>query len=159
MKLGRYVVGLISGLTFGMLFAPKKGKKLRDELVRKGGESGHDALMALFNAFKDAGTDAVSEMKKLSENEQLQSALNMSKGKMREYLSSIEDKGYDFAATAQDKVEEFSDMAVEVGTKFKKRAMKKKAAVKKAVKSRVRKAAPKKRTVAKKKAAPRKKKA
>lgn len=138
MKLGRYVIGLLSGLTFGMLFAPKKGAKLREELMRKRGESGgHDALMVLFNAFKDAGTDAVSEMKKLSENEQLRSALNMSKEKMHEYLSGLEESGYDIAARAQEKIEEFSDMAVTAGAKFKKRAVKKQGSIKKAVKNRV----------------------
>ncbi len=140
MKLGRYVVGLISGLTFGMLFAPKKGKKLRDELVKKGGESGHEALMTLFNAFRDAGTDAVSEMKKLSESEQLQSALSMSKDKMREYLSELEEGSFDIAARAQEKMEDISDMAVAAGTKFKKRAVKKKATIKRTIKSRVKKA-------------------
>jgi len=123
MKLGRYMVGLLSGLTFGMLFAPKKGSQLRQELAKKGGESGHEALMALFNAFRDAGTDAVSEMKKLSENDQIRSALSLSKEKMHEYLSQIEKTGYDVAAQAQEKVEQFTDMASSVGSKFKKRAV------------------------------------
>lgn len=161
MKLGRYIVGLLSGLTFGMLFAPKKGKKLREELFKKGSESGHEALIVLFNAFKDAGADAVGEMKKLSESEQLQSALSMSKEKMREYLSDLEESGYDVAARAQEKVEEFSDMAVAAGTKFKKRAVKKKKAIKRAVKARLKKpgkkAAPKKKTTSKRKVASRKK--
>ena len=181
MKLGRYIVGLVSGLTFGMLFAPKKGKKLREELMKKGGESGQEALMVLFNAFKDAGVDAVSEMKKLSENEQLRSALNMSKDRMHEYLSNLEETGYDLAAQAQEKVEEFSDMAVQMGTKFKKRAVQERATVTRAVKDRIKdaaktvqpavkkvrkmvvkkttakKTAPKKRTVRRKKAAPKKK--
>ncbi|MBN2306374.1 YtxH domain-containing protein [Candidatus Peregrinibacteria bacterium] len=137
MKLGRYIVGLVSGLTFGILFAPKKGKKLREELIKKRGESGQEALMALFNAFKDAGVDAAQEIKKLSENEQLRSALNMSKEKMHEYLSDIEERGYDLAARAQDKVEEFSDMAVAAGTEFKKRAVQKRAVVERAVKNRM----------------------
>ena len=141
MKLGRYIVGLISGLTFGMLFAPKKGKRLREELISKGSESGHDALLVLYNAFKDAGTDAVGEMKKLSESEQLQSALSMSKDKMREYLSEIEETGYDLAARTHEKVDEFSDKAMQAGAQFKKRAVKKKKAIKKVVKARVKKAA------------------
>lgn len=161
MKLGRYIVGLISGLTFGMLFAPKKGKKLREEIFKKGGESGQEALLTLYKAFKDAGVDAVGEMKKLSESEQLQSALSMSKEKMRDYLSEIEEGGYDIAARAQEKVEEFSDMAVAAGTKFKKRAVKKaKRTVKsrpKAVKRSPAKKVLKKRATSKKKAASKKK--
>jgi gas vesicle protein len=125
MKLGRYMIGLLSGLTFGMLFAPKKGSLLREELTKKGGESGHEALMALFNAFRDAGTDAVSEMKKLSENDQLRAALSMSKEKMHEYLSQLEESGYGVAAQAQEKMEQFTDMAAAVGNKFKSRAVRK----------------------------------
>lgn len=140
MKLGRYIVGLISGLTFGMLFAPKRGKKLREELLKKGEGSGYDALMALFNAFRDAGADAATEMKKLSNNEQLRSALNMSKDKMRDYLSQLEEHGSDVAACCQDKMEEFSDMAASASTAFKKRAVRKKKTVERAVRSRAKKA-------------------
>ncbi len=139
MKLGRYIVGLISGLTFGMLFAPKKGKKLRDELAKVGEGSGQEALMALFNAFKDAGADAATEMKKLSESEQLQSALNMSKDKMRDYLSELEEHGSDMAACCQDKMEEFSDVAAAASSAFKKRAVRKKKVVTKAVNRRTKK--------------------
>lgn len=46
MKLGRYIIGLLSGLTFGMLFAPKKGKELRKELMKKRKAQTH-ALLAM----------------------------------------------------------------------------------------------------------------
>lgn len=141
MKIGRYLVGLLSGLTFGLLFAPKKGSQLRAELVRKGGESGQEAIMVLFNAFRDAGVDAVGEMKKLSENEQLRSALNMSKEKMHEYLARIEDSGYDLAAQAQEKVEQFSEMASSFGNKFKSRALEDEEEVVEKAKSRIKKGA------------------
>ena len=137
MKIGRYVVGLLSGLTFGMLFAPKKGSQLRAELVRKGGESGQEALLALFNAFRDAGADAVGEMKKLTENEQLRSALSMSKEKMQEYLSHLEEGGYEVAAQAQEKVDQFAEMATAFGSKFKSRAVRKEASVVRSVKNRI----------------------
>ena len=140
MKLGRYIVGLISGLTFGMLFAPKRGKKLREELLKKGEGSGQDALMALFNAFRDAGADAAMEMKKLADNEQVQSALSMSKEKMREYLSELEEGGSEMAAKCHERMEKFSDMAASASTAFKKRAVRKKKTVKRAVKSRAKKA-------------------
>jgi gas vesicle protein len=169
MKLGRYIVGLLSGLTFGVLFAPKKGKQLRNEIFKKGSEnSSQEAFMALVNAFRDAGMDAASEIKKLSENEQLTAALSMSKEKMREYLSHLEDGGYDVAARAQEKLEELSDYASDTVSSFKKRAVRKgkktAKAVKKAVRAKVKpvkkavtrkrvskKSAPRKRSAAKKK--------
>jgi len=150
MKLGRYIVGLLSGLTFGMLFAPKKGSVLREELLRKGSESGHEALIVLFNAFRDAGTDAASEMKKLSENEQLRSALSMSKEKMHEYLSQLEEGGYNVAAQAQEKVEHFADMAASVGHKFRSRAVRKEKAVIGGLKTRVKRKARSVKSVTKK---------
>ncbi len=113
MKIGRYIIGLISGLTFGMLFAPKKGKNLRKEIITKGSESGQDALMALANAFKDAGADVISEVKKLSEHEQVGAALKMSKEKMHEYLASIEETGYEVAATAQEKLGKLTSKCME----------------------------------------------
>lgn len=125
MKIGRYIIGLISGLTFGMLFAPKKGKSLREQLIKDGGESGQRALMTLFDAFKDAGLDAFGEMKKLSESKEIQSALNMSKDRMHNFLDDIEDVGYDFRSLAQDKIDEFSDIAVSVGSKIRKGVLKK----------------------------------
>jgi len=130
-------VGLISGLTFGMLFAPTEGKKLRKELKKGAGKSGSEALATLVDAFKDAGTEAMDEMKKLSESEQMQAALSMSKDKMREYLSNLEETGYDIAARAQEKLEELSDAAQETGKSFKKRAVRKQGVVKKVLKKKV----------------------
>ena len=135
MKLGRYLVGLISGLTFGMLFAPKQGKKLRQELAKKSGESGQEALAALYKAFKDAGADAFSEMRKLSDNEQLQSALSMSKDRMREYLKQLEETGYDLAAQAQEGLDDVADFAETATKNLKKKVSRKKGAVKRAVKT------------------------
>lgn len=139
MKIGRYVVGLISGLTFGMLFAPKEGKKLRQELAKKGGESGHEALMALYHAFKEAGVDAFSEMKKLSDNEQLQSALSMSKEKMRDYLSELESGGFDLAERIQGGAEDISEAVGKAGVEFKKKVLSKKSGVKRVIKKRTKK--------------------
>jgi len=141
MKIGRYLVGLISGLTFGMLFAPKEGKKLRQELVKKGGESGEEALMALYNAFKEAGTDAYGEMKKLSNNEQLQSALSMSKEKMRDYLTDLESGGYDIAERIQGHAEEITEAVGKAAVDFKKKVLSEKKVVKRAVKKRSKKVA------------------
>lgn len=144
MKLGRYFIGLLSGLTFGMLFAPKKGKNFREELVKEGGKSGQDALVTLFTAFKDAGMDAVSEMKKLSDSGQLQSALSISKEKMHEYLSGLEEGGYDMAARAQEKMEEWSGMASQViSDQVKKKVVTKKKVATKVVKAKAKKVLPK----------------
>jgi gas vesicle protein len=125
MKLGRYVIGLLSGLTFGMLFAPKKGTDLRKDIIKKGSVSGQEGLKVLGNAFMDAGGEAWEEIKNLSENEQVEAMLEMSKEKLREYLSFIENEGYDTAAIAQEKLEEIAKLAMSKAEQFKNKAAKK----------------------------------
>ena len=98
MKLGRYIIGLISGLTFGMLFAPKKGEELRKELMKKGSKSGADGLKTLGEAFKGAGEEAWGELKSLGEHEQVAALLELSQEKMRAFLDTAEEKGYDVAS-------------------------------------------------------------
>lgn len=141
MKIGRYIIGLVSGLTFGMLFAPKQGKKLRDDILKKSSESGAEGLKELGGAFLDAGEEAWSEIKNLSEHEQVEAFLDMSKEKLQHYLSTIEGKGYDVAAVAQDKLEEIAELATSKAKKFRAKVQKKtnpagfkKRRVKKAVK-------------------------
>jgi gas vesicle protein len=135
MKLGRYIVGLISGLTFGMLFAPKKGKDLRRDIIKKGSSSGQEGLKTLGGAFMDAGEEVLSELKNLSENEQVAAMLEMSKEKLGEYLSFIEGRGYDVAGIAQKKLEEIAVFATDKARQLEKRAAEKENDfVKKAVK-------------------------
>jgi len=125
MKLGRYIVGLISGLTFGMLFAPKKGKMLRDDILKRSEESGADALAVLGRAMKEAGEEAWQEVKGLSEHEQVEAVLAMSKEKIQEFLASIEDSGYETAGKAQEKLEELAMMATKEAKRFKAKSEKK----------------------------------
>lgn len=109
MKLARYIIGLISGFTFGMLFAPKKGQELRDEILKKGKASGAEGLKVLGDAFKGAGKEAYKEFKTLSEHEQVAAFLELSNEKIKGFLQTAEEKGYDVAATLQDKMEYVKD--------------------------------------------------
>ena len=124
MKLGRYIIGLISGLTFGMLFAPKKGKDLRNEILNKGRESHSEGLRALGNAFKGAGEDALKELKNLSEHEQVAAFLELSHDKMKSFLEAAGEKGYDVAAAVQEKFEDLAGMAKSKMDEIKKKAVK-----------------------------------
>ena len=133
MKLGKYIAGALSGLTFGLLFAPKKGEDLRREMKKKGAKSGHDALSVLVDAFKNAGAEALDEAKQLSDVQSLESAIGNSKEKMKEYFAQIEKTGYDIAARAKEKLDELHDAAEDASVSFKKTAVKKAKVVKKAV--------------------------
>jgi len=148
MKIGRYIIGLVSGLTFGMLFAPKQGKKLRDDIMKKSSESGAEGLKELGSAFLDAGEEAWSEIKNLSEHEQVEAFLDMSKEKLQQYLSTIEGKGYDVAVIAQNKLEEIAELAASKAKKFKSKVQKKASPIG-FKKRRVKKAAKSKKTIKK----------
>jgi gas vesicle protein len=124
MKIGRYIIGLLSGLTFGMLFAPKKGEELRKDICKKSSQSGAEGLKVLGEAFLQAGGEAWDEIKDLSEHEQVAAVMEASKAKLKEYLSALEDKGYDSAAIAQQKLEELADFARSKANQFKEKMMK-----------------------------------
>ena len=118
MKLGRYIIGLLSGLTFGMLFAPKKGKELRKELSKKTSGSDpcsscHEGAKVLGKAFKDAGEDAWVELKNLGEHEQVAALVELSQEKMKEFLNTAEERGYDVASFVQGKLESLAGLAKE----------------------------------------------
>ncbi len=119
MKIGKYLIGLVSGLTFGMLFATKKGKDLRQEIFEKGSEDHMKGLKALGNAFKGAGAEAIEELKKVSEHKEVAALLEISQDKMREFLDSAQDRGYDVAAYVQEKLEGLAFMAKGKATELK----------------------------------------
>jgi len=125
MKIGRYIVGLLSGLTFGMLFAPKKGKDLRKDIATKSSESGTEGFKVLAEAFMEAGGEAWEEVKNLSEHEQVEAALDITKEKLREYLGFIEERGYDVASVAQGKLEEIAELATNKAKQFRNKAQQK----------------------------------
>lgn len=159
MKLGRYIIGLLSGLTFGMLFAPKKGKELRKELSKKTSGSDpysscHEGAKVMGKAFKDAGEEAWDELKSLGENEQVAALVELSQEKMKEFLNTAEERGYDVASFVQGKLESLAGLAKERAEEAKmgvmnvqKKAIKRAAATKKRVGKKV---AATKRKVAKK---------
>ncbi len=111
MKIGRYLIGLASGLTFGMLFATKKGKDLRKDILRKGADSHMEGLKALGNAFKGAGAEAMVELKKLSEHEDIAALLEVSQDRMRRFLDKAQEQGYDVAGYVQEKLDSLSNLA------------------------------------------------
>jgi gas vesicle protein len=111
MKIGRYIIGLVSGLTFGMLFAPKSGKKLRKEVLKKTADSHVEGLRALGEAFRDAGEDALDELRSIGEHEQVGALLELSQEKMKSFLDVAEERGYDVAVHVQEKLEELAKLA------------------------------------------------
>ena len=143
MKLGKYIVGLLSGLTFGMLFAPKKGRELRKELAKKTSGSDpysscHEGAKVIGKAFKDAGEEAWAELRSLGENEQVAALVELSQEKMKEFLDTAEEKGYDVASYVQEKLEGLASLAKTKAKGVSGMAVKHAAATKKKVGKKVR---------------------
>ncbi len=113
MKLGRVFLGLVSGLTFGMLFAPKKGKDLRKELCKKSEQSPFDALKVLGEGLMDAGSEAYAEFTKLSEHEQVKALKTLSEEKLGEFMEKAKERGFEIADKIQEKLDEASAFLTE----------------------------------------------
>jgi len=107
MKLARFLAGIVSGVTFGVLFAPKQGKKLRKEITQ-----GKD-IKALGEAFKNAGVDALEEIKKLSKHEQVEAFLQLSEDKLKEIASNLDEGNSEMIRKAKVKFEEISAFALQ----------------------------------------------
>lgn len=64
MKLGKFITTLGVGAALGMLFAPKKGSELRDELKVKGLETYDKAKSMTKEEFQDLVNKSIDEIKK-----------------------------------------------------------------------------------------------
>jgi len=137
MKIGRYIIGLMSGLTFGMLFAPKKGSDLRREMSKKCEKGGAESLKVLGSALLDAGEDAVNEIKNLSESEQIEVFLKNSEDKWQAMFDLLEERGFDKAASLQEKLEEFAKFVADKAGDIRDKAIKQKNTVKSEIKGNV----------------------
>ncbi len=62
----KLLLGLAAGLSFGMLFAPEKGKDTREKLAKS-----ENKFADIVELFKDAGTDASEEVQKFIESEEI----------------------------------------------------------------------------------------
>ena len=66
----KLLLGLAAGLSFGMLFAPEKGRDTRKKLAKS------DTKMAdVINLFKTAGNDASEEVKAFIESDEIKELL------------------------------------------------------------------------------------
>ncbi len=102
------LLGLASGAAFGMLFAPGKGKDLRDR-IKKERAKGGTGLNTVKTDLKAMGSDFMVTVQDLTENEEIQNAL--SKGK---------EKFYDLTGLTPDDVEDLADKTKKQAQKLEK---------------------------------------
>lgn len=83
--------GIIAGTVLGILFAPKKGKELREQ-IRKEREEGGLGVDALKEGFVGMGKDMAGTAKGVYESEAVQENLSKAKIKAQEYAEMGKEK-------------------------------------------------------------------
>ena len=111
MKFFRYLVGLAGGVLFGFLYAPKKGHELRKEILVKSKHGNAEGAKVFLKAFQGAGKAMVVDAKDLGKSEEIQEFLHYGEEKIKDILVKAQDHGIEFAAMAQEKLEQLASFA------------------------------------------------
>lgn len=115
----KFLIGLLAGVSAGILFAPESGKKLRDKL-RQSNDSFSDFGNALLSAAKDAGT----EVRTVLESEDMKKILNSGKKGVEDFLAVLEEKSGEMSKKAQEELHAVVENAIDAAQEAKKKTMK-----------------------------------
>lgn len=112
MKLGRFIAGLGIGAAVGMLFAPKKGSELRDELKEKGSKAYDNAKNMTKEDVQDLLNKSIDEVKRAIDEFDMEEFKETTGQKLAEVKAKLED----LAKTVQnsDEYAQFKDSVKKV---------------------------------------------
>lgn len=79
------LLGLLAGTALGILFAPKKGKKMRDNIKKEMDEGGY-GLDAIKEGFLGMGKEVVDTAKEAYESEEVQEKIEHAKDVAEDYV-------------------------------------------------------------------------
>src|SRR4030042_3482229 len=102
--------GLLSGAILGILFAPKKGRDLRED-IKKERDEGGSGVGALKESFVGMGKDMAGTAKDVYESDSVQENISKAKVKAQEYAEMGKEKMGKAAKDAVKHAKKFSKKA------------------------------------------------
>jgi len=128
----KFLLGLLAGISAGILFAPESGKKLRARLKKS------DAKLSDFGkCLLDAGRDAGGEIEAFLKNPEIQKFLENSKKSVADFAEILEKKGGELSQTAKKEFEKIVDASLKKAESAKKELSEKSKAIKKVAEKKV----------------------
>jgi len=95
----KFLLGLIAGITAGVLLAPKSGKEIRDELMAS------DDKFATFTKLAQAmGTEASDEVQKIMQSDDVKKLIAKGKTAAGDLIDTIEKKASEKGKTIQAEI-------------------------------------------------------
>jgi gas vesicle protein len=103
----KFLFSATIGVLYGMLFAQKPGKKLRDELKKS-----EDPAMLLIKELQGMAKDSGSEIKEFVKNsEELQKVMQSGKNQFEDFVKAAKNLGDDAKIKAKEQLEEVAKNA------------------------------------------------
>lgn len=120
MKLGKFITGLGIGAVIGMLFAPKKGSELRDDLKEKGAKAYDNAKNMTKEDVQDLINNSIDELKRAIDEFDFDEFKETTGQKLNEVKTKLEDlaktvQNSEEYASFKDSVKKVSD---DIGSKM-----------------------------------------
>lgn len=129
---GGFLFGILAGTALGILFAPKKGKRLREQIMKEREEGGH-GLDAVKDGFVDMGREVVGSAKEFYGSEDVQEGMETARTMATEAAEEGKKRVKKYTRRAKSAVKAEADEMAQKAKKTVRRAARK--ASKKATKA------------------------
>lgn len=117
-------LGLVTGALTGILFAPEKGKSLRDKIMHEKKDGGSGAK-AVGDNLKKMGSEIYDLMKEIAETEEVKGAFSKAKGAVADMTNVKKEKLDELLLKAHKKADEMKKMVTQYVAKKKTATIKK----------------------------------
>ena len=111
----KFLFALLAGVSAGILFAPKSGKKLREQLKNS------DTRFTDFgNALVDATKDAGLEVQEFIDSDDVKNVLASGKKTVEDFATVLDEKGSELSKKAQAELDTLVENAIKTAKEAKK---------------------------------------